>query len=182
MMEKKNNEFATKLELPEDCALGSVTDDDKRLLRKIDRKILPIMFLTYFLQMIDKISINVSTGKDVEDRVELKLMLIQTHQNQYANVMGLQADLGMHGNDFSWLATAFFIAYALAEIPQGALLQRFPVSKVLGANVFCWGIILCCSSAVQNFSGMLALRILLGLMEAVIGELQNIQSPSGDDF
>lgn len=60
MMEKKNNEFATKLDLSEDCALGSVTDDDKRLLRKIDWKILPIMFLTYFLQMIDKISINVS--------------------------------------------------------------------------------------------------------------------------
>lgn len=33
--------------------------------------------------------------------------------------MGLQEDLGMSGNDFSWLATAFFIAYAVAEIPQG---------------------------------------------------------------
>lgn len=84
--------------------------------------------------------------------------------------MGLQGDLGMAGNDFSWLATSFFIAYAVAEIPQGALLQRFPVSKVLGVNVLCWGIILCCSSATQNFHGMLALRILLGLMEAVIGK------------
>jgi MFS family permease len=89
--------------------------------------------------------------------------------------MGMQGDLGMHGNDFSWLATSFFIAYAVAEIPQGALLQRFPVSKVLGVNVFCWGIILCCSSAVKNFSGMLALRILLGLMEAVIGETDLLQ-------
>lgn len=85
--------------------------------------------------------------------------------------MGLQTDLGMGGNDFSWLATAFFIAYALAEVPQGALLQRFPVSKVLGVNVFCWGVILCCSSATKNFAGMLALRVLLGLMEAVIGKM-----------
>ena len=84
--------------------------------------------------------------------------------------MGLQDDLKMTGNDFSWLATAFFIAYAVAEIPQGALLQRFPVTKVLGANVFCWGVMLCCSSAASNFSHMLALRVLLGLMEAVIGE------------
>lgn len=60
MMEKKNNEVATKLDMPEDYALGSVADDDRKLLRKIDWKILPIMFLTYFLQMIDKISINVS--------------------------------------------------------------------------------------------------------------------------
>ncbi|KAJ5337257.1 uncharacterized protein N7506_005279 [Penicillium brevicompactum] len=128
----------------EDYALGSIAVDDKRLLRKVDWHLLPIMFLTYFLQMIDKISIN------------------------YANVMGLQDDLNMTGNDFSWLATSFFIAYAVAEIPQGALLQRFSVTKVLGVNIFCWGIILCCSSAAKNFSHMLALRILLGLMEAVI--------------
>ncbi|KAJ6130952.1 hypothetical protein N7523_001412 [Penicillium sp. IBT 18751x] len=142
VMEKKNG-FAEKVD-PEDLALGTLAMDDKKLVRKIDWQILPIMFLTYFLQMIDKIAIN------------------------YANVMGIQDDLGMTGNDFSWLATAFFIAYAIAEIPQGALLQRFPVAKVLGANVFCWGIILCCSSATKNFAGILALRILLGLMEAVI--------------
>ncbi|KAJ5459192.1 hypothetical protein N7530_011136 [Penicillium desertorum] len=143
-MMDKNIKLADKYDPAEDCALGSIAMDDKKLLRKLDWHILPLMFMTYFLQMIDKISIN------------------------YANVMGLQDDLGMTGNDFSWLATAFFIAYAVAEIPQGALLQRFPVIKVLGVNVFCWGIILCCSSAAKNFSHMLALRILLGLMEAVI--------------
>ncbi|KAJ5715637.1 uncharacterized protein N7483_012818 [Penicillium malachiteum] len=125
-------------------SVGTVQANDKQLIRKVDRWILPIMFLVYFLQMLDKISIN------------------------YANVMGLQSDLEMKGNDFSWLATAFFIAYAIAEMPQGALLQRFPVTKVLGVNVFCWGIFLCCSSATQNFAGMLSLRILLGFMEAVV--------------
>jgi hypothetical protein len=39
--------------------LGTLTMEDKRLLRKVDWHILPIMFFTYFLQMIDKISINV---------------------------------------------------------------------------------------------------------------------------
>ncbi|KAJ5761761.1 uncharacterized protein N7511_005143 [Penicillium nucicola] len=140
----KKSELMEKYDAAEDCASGTVVMDDKKLVRKIDYHLLPIMFLTYFLQMIDKISIN------------------------YANVMGMQDDLGMKGNDFSWLATSFFIAYAVAEIPQGALLQRFPITKVLGANVFCWGIILCCSSAASKFSHMLALRILLGLMEAVI--------------
>lgn len=46
----------------DDCALGSVAMDDRRLLRKIDWHLLPIMFLTYFLQMIDKISINVCSS------------------------------------------------------------------------------------------------------------------------
>lgn len=150
----------------EDYALGSIAVDDKRLLRKVDWHLLPIMFLTYFLQMIDKISINVRHR--TFQRLWYSLNLADSLK--YANVMGLQDDLNMTGNDFSWLATSFFIAYAVAEIPQGALLQRFSVTKVLGVNIFCWGIILCCSSAAKNFSHMLALRILLGLMEAVIGK------------
>lgn len=47
--------------------------------------------------------------------------------------MGLQTDLGMSGNDFSWLATGFFIAYAVAEIPQGMfILFYFIFSSPLG--------------------------------------------------
>lgn len=57
-MEKKNV-FAEKIDT-EDFALGTLAMDDKKLVRKIDWQILPIMFLTYFLQMIDKIAINVS--------------------------------------------------------------------------------------------------------------------------
>lgn len=59
-MEKKN-EYTEKHQ-PEDCALGTLAMDDKKLVRKVDWHILPIMFLTYFLQMIDKISINVSVS------------------------------------------------------------------------------------------------------------------------
>lgn len=82
--------------------------------------------------------------------------------------MGLAKDLGLKGNDFSWLATAFFIGFAVAEIPQGYLLQRFPVAKVLGFNILAWGIIICCTAAAHNFATMCALRTLLGCCEAVI--------------
>lgn len=57
-MEKKDT-LAMKLDESEDYALGCLATDDKKLIRKIDSHILPIMFMTYFLQMIDKISINV---------------------------------------------------------------------------------------------------------------------------
>lgn len=86
----------------------------------------------------------------------------------YANIMGLQQSLGMRGQDFSWMATSTFIAYAVAEFPQGYLLQRFPVSKVLGCNVFMWGVTICCSAATRNFAGIVTLRVLLGVFEAVV--------------
>lgn len=57
----------------------------------------------------------------------------------------------------------------LTDYVIGILLQRFPVTKVLGVNVFFWGVILCCSAASNTFASMIALRILLGIMEAVIG-------------
>lgn len=90
----------------------------------------------------------------------------------------------MKGNDFTWGATAFFIAYALAEFPQGTscsrspvvkklittgtLLQRFPVAKVLGGNIFLWGITTIALVGVKNTAGLIALRTLLGTFEAVI--------------
>lgn len=115
-----------------------------RILRKVDWRVVSIMLACYTFQFLDKVLIN------------------------YANVMGLQVDLHMAGNDFSWMATAFFIAFAVAEVPQGYLLQRYPVAKVLGFNIVGWGIAVCCSAAVQNFAGILACRILLGCFEAVI--------------
>lgn len=114
------------------------------IVRKVDWHIVPLMFLCYFLQFLDKVLIN------------------------YANIMGIQKDLGLKGNDFSWLATAFFIAYAISEFPQGYLIQIFPVSRILGGNVALWGITLCCTAAAQNYPGLTAARVALGCLEAVI--------------
>jgi MFS family permease len=99
--------------------------------------------------------------------------------------MGMQKDLGMKNNDFTWGATGFFLAYTIAELPQGksqctgytrvysynatgALIQRFPVAKVLGGNIFCWAIVLCCTSAVKTSHQMIAMRTLLGFFESII--------------
>ncbi|KLU91081.1 hypothetical protein MAPG_09604 [Magnaporthiopsis poae ATCC 64411] len=123
---------------------GSSPVDRRRLYRKIDWHVMPLMFLCFLLQFLDKVSLN------------------------YSNVMGLQRDLGMGGQDFSWLATSFFVAFVAAEMPQAYLLQRFPVSRVLGCNVALWGLLLCCSAAARSFRGLLAVRILLGAAESCI--------------
>ncbi|KAI9901930.1 hypothetical protein N3K66_003747 [Trichothecium roseum] len=112
--------------------------------RKVDWTIMPLMFLCYLLQFLDKVIIN------------------------YANIMGLQRDLSLHGDDFSWMATIFFVGYAVAELPQGYLLQRFPIARVLGINVILWGVVVCCTAAVQDFAGAAVLRAILGVLEAVV--------------
>lgn len=136
--------------------------EQSSLYRKIDFRIMPLMLMCYFLQYVH-VKRQCPTEADVTVRRFLDKVLVN-----YANIMGMTKDLGMHGQDFSWMATAFFIAYAVAEFPQGYLLQKFPVSKVLGVNVLLWGITLCCTAAAQNFAGMVALRTLLGAFESII--------------
>ncbi|KAJ5613391.1 hypothetical protein N7510_006585 [Penicillium lagena] len=114
------------------------------ILRKVDWHIVPIMLACYFLEFLDKVLIN------------------------YADVMGLQEDLGMTDDNFSLMATLFFVGFAVAEVPQGYLLQAFPLAKVLGLNLLCWGILVACMAAAQNYGQILTIRILLGTCEAVI--------------
>ncbi|KAG4411687.1 hypothetical protein IFR04_015185 [Cadophora malorum] len=125
-------ESASMDKSPKDTQTGSLFEiDEKHLVRKIDYRIMPLMFLCYLMQFLDKVLIN------------------------YSNVMGLSVDVNLKGNEFSWMATAFFVAYALAEIPQGA-------------NVVCWGITVTCTAACNSFGSLLAVRIILGALEAVI--------------
>jgi sugar phosphate permease len=49
----------------------------------------------------------------------------------------------------------------------GALLQRFPVGRVLGANIFLWGTVTCCTAVVKTSRQIIALRTVLGCFECV---------------
>jgi sugar phosphate permease len=63
----------------------------KRVLRKVDLRILSILMVTYFLQYLDKNCINL------------------------ASVYGLKKDLHLVGQDYSWLSTAIPISYAYSS-------------------------------------------------------------------
>ncbi|KAL1992843.1 hypothetical protein VTN49DRAFT_3599 [Thermomyces lanuginosus] len=119
--------------------------DLKKLRAKIDWHIVPLMFLCYFLQFIDKVIIN------------------------YAGVMGIRDEIHLVGNDFSNAATIFFIAYLVFEVPNTILLQKVPAAKWLGANVFLWGVVTAATAAVKNYPTLAVARVFLGIFEATIG-------------
>ncbi|KAK7924429.1 allantoin permease [Apiospora marii] len=119
-------------------------EDEKRLLRKIDRRIVPLMFGCYFLQYLDKTLIN------------------------YANVMGLRKDTGITGDQYSELATVFYVTYLAFEFPTAYLMQRLPTAKFLGVNVLLWGLMVTCNSTSHNWAGLVSLRVLLGCFEASV--------------
>jgi hypothetical protein len=54
--------------------------------------------------------------------------------------MGLKADTGISGNQYSLLATIFYVTFLGFEFPSGYLMQRLPTAKYLGLNVCLWGV------------------------------------------
>lgn len=117
----------------------------RALRRRIDWHIVPLMFLCYTLQFLDKVIYN------------------------YAAVMGISSDLSLHGNDFSNIATFFFVAYLVFEIPNSFFLQKVPAAKWLGLNVVLWGVATACGAAATNYRTLLVSRVFLGIFEATIG-------------
>ncbi|EME77918.1 uncharacterized protein MYCFIDRAFT_33418 [Pseudocercospora fijiensis CIRAD86] len=117
--------------------------EDKRLKRMIDKRVLTIMVFTYFLQALDKGTLS------------------------FTSIMGLQTDLHLVGQQFSWLTTCIYIAILIVEYPINRLIQVLPIAKFLGTCVIIWSAVLACHAAAHNFTGMVALRTLLGTFEAV---------------
>lgn len=50
----------------------------------------------------------------------------------------------------------------------GFLLQKVPLPYALGVNVVLWGVTVACTAACSSFGSLLAVRIILGSLEAVI--------------
>jgi MFS family permease len=80
--------------------------------------------------------------------------------------MGLQTDLHLTGNDFSTAASSLFIAYLLASIPTGFILNKVPTAKYLALNLTLWGITTSSTAGTFNYTTLLINRIFLGIFAA----------------
>ncbi|KAK4064193.1 uncharacterized protein Triagg1_9172 [Trichoderma aggressivum f. europaeum] len=117
-------------------------DEYKCVLKKIDRILLPLMWLCYGTQQADKTAVSTQA------------------------TFGMINDMGLAGQQLSWLTTAFYIAYFVGETPGNYLMQRFSVNKTLFICMFCWSVVVLCIAFVQDFAQVAALRSLQGLSNA----------------
>ncbi|KAI1781493.1 MFS general substrate transporter [Hypoxylon cercidicola] len=121
------------------------TDEEYgRLRRKIDKYLLPLMFLCHGLQAVDKSCVGTQA------------------------IFGLREDTGLVDQQFSWLTTIFYIMYLIFELPSMLLLQRYPMGRVLSAYIILWGLAVLCIGFAQNFTQLVTLRALQGLFECCI--------------
>lgn len=78
----------------------------------------------------------------------------------------MQAELGLSPQDWGWVMGSFTLAYALFEIPSGALGDRIGPRKVLTRIVLWWSAFTAMTGAVSSLGPLLAVRFLFGAGEA----------------
>lgn len=84
-----------------------------------------------------------------------------------AKIEGLATDLKLGDIQYNIVLSLFFIPYILLEVPSNVLLKRFKrPSYYIGILVTAWGVIMAMHGVVQNFAGLLSVRLLLGVFEA----------------
>lgn len=121
------------------------TDEDyKKLLKKIDRFLLPLMWFCYGVQQTDKTSLGTQA------------------------IFGMRTDTNLVGQQYSWLTTIFYLAYLIGEFPSNFLLQRWSLGKSLSIYMLFWGVCVFCVGAAQEWSHLMAIRALQGFFECTI--------------
>ncbi|SCV99685.1 LAFE_0B00254g1_1 [Lachancea fermentati] len=127
-------------------AIELTPEEDKRLVRKIDLNMFPLMSLVYAIQFMDKTTIG------------------------NAAIMGLLTDLEMTGDQYSWAGSAFYFGYLGGLFILPPLLQKTKYfMKLLCAIIVIWGMILALHSAPRvNYGSFIFLRCLLGFFESSI--------------
>ncbi|RBR06745.1 hypothetical protein FVER53590_12597 [Fusarium verticillioides] len=119
-------------------------EEEKKLVRKIDMRLMPLLIVSYGLQYLDKTSL------------------------AYSAILGLREDLQLVGQQFSWASSIFYIGYLVASYPISLGFVKFPLGKYLSVLMFIWGVILTLHAVAHNYASLMVLRFFLGVFESAI--------------
>ncbi|KAK3719459.1 hypothetical protein LTR37_004317 [Vermiconidia calcicola] len=116
---------------------------EKKLVRKIDGRLLPILGALYSIALIDRVNISAAriSGMDVDLRLDI-------------------------GDRYTIALVVFFPPYFLFELPSNIALRKVGSANWLSFIAFCWGTVMLGQGFVPNYSALAGCRFLLGLFEA----------------
>lgn len=92
------------------------------------------------------------------DKISIAVLFADPH---FQGAMGIAQDKAKLG----WLMTSFLLAYGFSSVFLSFLGDIFDPKKMLFWSVASWGVLMFCMGFTTSYSGMLVLRVLLGLAE-----------------
>lgn len=122
----------------------TVADDreTKRIMRKVDLRLLPVCSVLYLFSFLDRTAIG------------------------NARVAGMDKALSLSYKEYAMALSFFFITYGLFEVPSNLCMKKFGAKRWLPTIVLLWGLAMTFTGLVNDFAGLLAMRMVLGLFEA----------------
>ncbi|KAL1874749.1 hypothetical protein VTK73DRAFT_226 [Phialemonium thermophilum] len=114
------------------------------LVKKLDRRIMPMLCAMYFLNYLDRTAIT------------------------SARLNNLEEDLNLTGSQYSTCISLLFVGYILMQLPSNMLMasKHIRPSIYMGVCMALWGVISGLTAATHNYIGLLLVRFFLGIAEA----------------
>ncbi|GAB3569705.1 MFS transporter [Amycolatopsis endophytica] len=116
-------------------------DIGSRTIRKVSRRVLPLVALLYVFNYMDRSNIS------------------------YAQ-LGMQNELLITAAVFGTASAIFFLAYVVFEIPSNMIMKKVGARIWLARIAISWGIVTAITGFVQNIPQLYIARIVLGIAEA----------------
>ncbi|CAI6337172.1 unnamed protein product [Periconia digitata] len=117
--------------------------EEKKLMRKVDWRLLPILGAMYSIALIDRTNIS------------------------NARVAGMGADLALQvGDRYTIVLVLFFPTYALLELPSNMVLRKLGAARWLSFIGLSWGAVMIGQGFTKHWIALAICRVLLGAFEA----------------
>ncbi|RMD44065.1 hypothetical protein DV735_g1118, partial [Chaetothyriales sp. CBS 134920] len=130
--------------VPASPALEYPPEEEAKVVRKLDFRLLPIVFLLYSFSVLDRSNLG------------------------NAKLAGLEDDVDLRGDRYDWLGTVFYISYIVSQ-PLQMGWKKFPPHIFCAAAVFLWGFVATIQVTVTSWGALMTCRWFLGTAEAMFG-------------
>jgi ACS family tartrate transporter-like MFS transporter len=115
--------------------------DEARLIRKLQVRLIPYLFLLYIVGYLDRINIGFAA-------------------------LTMNRELAISSQQFGLLVGIFFFGYCLFEVPSNLLLHKIGARIWIARILLSWGIVALGTSFVRSVPQLYVARFLLGVAEA----------------
>ncbi|KAI0392836.1 putative MFS transporter [Xylariaceae sp. FL0594] len=144
-LEKRREDVEVSASVGDD---GPITDAERALKWKQDKRIIPLSAGIYFLCYLDRS--NIGNAKILNAATKNDLMT-------EAHITNPQFQIALF---------IFLVAYGLFEVPSNILLKKFRPSRWIAFLMFSWGALTIGLGGIHNYATLTVVRFLLGVFEA----------------
>jgi len=114
---------------------------ERSTIRKIYLRLLPLLFLAYFVCYLDRINVGFAA-------------------------LTMNKELGFNATIFAFGASAFFWGYCLFEVPSNIVLEKVGARLWIARIMITWGLLSGCTAFATGATTFAVVRCLLGIAEA----------------